>query len=76
MSEAMDEQDVLPAEDAQSAPEAPRKRVITVRARGVTPTGPDEISREQFEELGADKHRVIEFVRQRDLQQGAANAEI
>jgi hypothetical protein len=50
--------------------------VITVRARGVTPTGPDEISREQFEELGADKHRVIEFVRQRDLQQGAANAEI
>ena len=42
MSEAMDE---------QSAPEEPRKRVITVRARGVTPTGPDEISREQFEEL-------------------------
>jgi hypothetical protein len=47
-----------------------------VRARGVTPTGPDEISREQFEKLGADKQRVIEFVRQRDLQQGAANAEI
>lgn len=72
MSEAMAEQDVLPAEDAQSAPVPPRKRVVTVRARGVAPVGPDEISREQYEKLGCDRERVIEFVRQRDAEHEAA----
>lgn len=66
MSEAVDEQDIQPAQEAQSDPAPQRKRVITVRSRGVTPSGPDEISREQFEELGADKQRVIDFIRQRD----------
>ena len=66
MSEPTDEQ------KPQPVPEPARKRVITVRARGVEPVGPDEISREQFEDLGADKQRVIEFVRRRDAEQEAA----
>ena len=68
MSEAMNEQD----QDMQSTPAPPRRRVVTVRSRGVAPVGPDEISREQYEELGCDRERVIEFVRRRDAEQGAA----
>jgi hypothetical protein len=52
------------------------KRVITVLARGVAPSGPDEISREKFEELGGDKQRVIDFIRERDRQGAATHAEV
>jgi len=55
MSEAMDEQNAQPAREAEATLASQRKRVLTVRARGVEPVGPDEISREQFEEIGSDK---------------------
>ena len=45
--------------------ELPRQRVITVRRPGVVPQGPNEISHEQWHELGCSVERLKEFLRQR-----------
>jgi hypothetical protein len=60
---------------AADATQQKPKRVIRVRARGVMPEGPDEISRDQYDELGGDKRKILEFIRQRDLQRSTANVE-
>jgi hypothetical protein len=58
------------AQDEQNAQTQRLARVIKVRARGVQPEGPDQISYEEWEnlgrELGRDCPRVKEFLRQRD----------
>ena len=60
-------------QDAHAAPQ--RRRVITVRQQ---PHGPDEISYEEWEELGRELgsncQEVAEFIRRRDAQV-AANAQ-
>jgi hypothetical protein len=48
----------------------PRSREIKVRRPGVVPQGPDEISWEQWQELGCSVERLKGFLRQRE----AANA--
>jgi hypothetical protein len=58
------------AQDAQTTPR--RKREIKVCA---DPSGPDQISHEQWRSLGCDKDRLREFIRQRDHQGTMTHAE-
>jgi hypothetical protein len=58
------------AQDAQTTPR--RKREIKVCA---DPSGPDQISHEQWRSLGCDKDRLREFIRQRDQQGTMTHAE-
>jgi hypothetical protein len=70
----------MPSQDAQTiagigqhAQRTPRrKREIKVCA---DPSGPDQISHEQWRSLGCDKDRLREFIRQRDQQGAMTHAE-
>jgi hypothetical protein len=63
------------SEPAKEIPTSPRKRVVMVRRKGVPANGPDELSWEEFESLGCDRSRVPDYVRKRDLERKAADAE-